>query len=64
MEANVLIFALPFLDYPRACKRSIFVSVAIVTLILVLTNIRNLMVLGPQGISRVNFPFLTTYPVG
>jgi spore germination protein KB len=60
MEANVLVFALPFLDFPRGCKKSIYVGVAIVTLILALTNIRNLMVLGPQGISRVNFPFLTT----
>lgn len=60
MEASALVFTLPFLNHPRNCKKSIYTAMAIVTLILVLTNIRNIMVLGPQGISRVNFPFLTT----
>ncbi len=60
MEANVLVFALPFLNNTNKCRRTILMAVSFVTIILVITNVRNIMVLGPQGISRVNFPFLAT----
>lgn len=58
MEASVLVFVLPFLKKPEQSRRHILIGVAFVGLILVLTTVRNLVVLGPDIISRVNFPYL------
>ncbi|SMB92306.1 spore germination protein KB [Thermanaeromonas toyohensis ToBE] len=59
-ETVFFLVLIPFLTSPRKCHRPFALAVILISLLLTSVLVRNIIVLGPQEASRVNFPSLTT----